>query len=406
MKKLSVFDRVTLCALLSAVLYCSANAAEFIPVGTLSLGGGTSSFEGDESSKGLDLSATYVPALKFSDKTSLLPGIYLTYYGAKSVQELIGGGTLYQDELSANLNLRLIKKIRPDFKLKYKVGYKLDYLRETKDEDWGDGLFDYNKWTAGAEAEWKNIKKIDTMQLAFDYYTVSFPNYSTLAESAFGKEVSTDAAVSPGKSVLDFSAAEIFHRSDILLEQNLLLSYTVAFNLKNFPEQKIIKSDGSFGADKRSDLKLDLSALYSRYLPDQKFSWGIKSSFASNSSSQNHYDAERYQYISSYYDYSEFKIGPVISKKINSVDLDANLLLGSKTYSGRLTQDAQGNYLSSKVGNTLTLISLAGHYPVSKEIKAHLLYNWYKQSSNMKYEQVYRYNFTTSNIMLNFSCDF
>ena len=45
-------------------------------------------------------------------------------------------------------------------------------------------------------------------------------------------------------------------------------------------------------------------------------------SFASNSSSQNHYDAERYQYISSYYDYSEFRIGPVISKKINSVELD------------------------------------------------------------------------------------
>ena len=103
---ISFFNRATRCLLLAAFLgfsLFSLSAAEFIPVGTLALGGGASSFEGDESSKGLDLNATFVPALKFSDKTSLLPGLYVTYFGAKSVQELIGGGTLYQDELSATL---------------------------------------------------------------------------------------------------------------------------------------------------------------------------------------------------------------------------------------------------------------------------------------------------------------
>jgi len=382
------------------------NSAQIIPVGNVSLGGSSSYFESENQTNGLDFNFVFVPAIKLSEKTSILPGIYLNYSGAKSVQELLGGGTLYQDELGANINFRYIRKLSEYSKLKFKTGYKIDYLRETKDESLGDGLFDYNKLTFGVENELKNFLGFDKFQVSVDYFGVKFPNYVTLAESSYGKEVSTEASPSPGGNILDFGAVSIFNRGLKYLTLDSVLNYTFIYTYKDFSEQRIVKADGSFSNDTRTDNKIDLSVLYSKYQDNLKFSWGIKTNLSFNLSSQDHYDAERYEYTENYYDYTEYMIGPVFSKKFSSLKTDLSITIGSKLYKDRKVQDENGSYKTEKIKNVYTAISLKGVYPLMEKLKVFLEYNLLNQSSNMKYEQTYKYNFTTFNFVLGLNYEF
>ncbi|RLD18732.1 MAG: hypothetical protein DRI36_00705 [Caldiserica bacterium] len=390
------------------LVICLVNltAAEIIPVGNISFGGNASYFEGESQTKGIDFNLIYVPAIKLSERISILPGIYLNYSGAKSVQELIGGGTLYQDEAGINLNLRYIRKMRENLKLKMKTGYKWDYLRETKDEDWGEGLFDYEKFTIGVENEIKDFSVFNKFQVAIDYFTVKFPNYVTLAESTYGKEVSTEAAPSPGGNILDFNAIALYNRGLIYFTSNSIFNYELIYTFKDFPEQRIVKKNGEFSDDTRSDNKVDISLLYSKYIKDIEFSWGIKSNLSFNRSSQNHYDAERYEYTPNYYDYNEYTIGPVLSKNFLSLKTELTILFGAKSYKERKVQDKNGNYKDEKVKNNYTAISFTLSYPVMEKIKAKLNFNWFNQSSNMEYEQIYKYNFTTYNLLIGLDYEF
>jgi len=248
-------------------LFAVLNAAEIISVGEVSLTGGSSMYEGSSSQSGGNFNLAFVPAVKFNEKVSLLPGYYATYRGSKSVYELIGGGTLYQDMMSHNITLRLINKISPHTKFKVRAGYLLNYFRETKDEDWGEGLFDYSKLTGGIEIE-KKTAFFEKFILSLDILKVTFPEYASLASEQYGKEVY------PGENILDFSGIMLYARILKRLGEKSILSMNATFTMKDFPEQNIILKDASFSLDKRKDRTTYINTVFSKSL-SSIFSLGI-----------------------------------------------------------------------------------------------------------------------------------
>lgn len=381
---------IKLCWLKSAILLVTVlNAAELITVGEFSLMGGSSLYNGESSSNGGNFNLTFVPAVKFNDKVALLPGYYGNYRGSKSVYELIGGGTLYQDSMSHNLTLRLINKISSEHKFKLKAGYLWNYFRETEDEGWGGGLFDYEKFTAGVENELKNAVGLDKFIASFDILKVKFPEYATLASNRYGLEVF------PGDNILDFNGLSLYFRGLKKLGEKSILDVNLNFLLKDFPHQNIINSDGSYSLRKRSDRNSVADVVYSRLF--ENFSAGFSLGAVINRSNQDHYDAAEYEYVDNFYNYNSYSAGPVFSFG-NRLKFNIAYRYGVKNYGGRPAQLSDGSYTDNKVENKTQFISFGTSYKMENNLKIKISGNYFKQVSNQKYEAVYQYEYNTQNV--------
>ena len=379
----------------------SLNAAELVSVGEVFVAGGSSLYNGDSSSNGGNFSCAYVPAVKFSDKVALLPGYYGNYRGSKSVYEIIGGGTLYQDSMSHNVTLRLINKISNTQKFKIKVGYLWNFFRETKDENWGDGLFDYEKFTAGVETEYKNIGGFEKLILSLDILKVKFPQYQTLATEKYGKEVY------PGGNILDFSGVSLYFRGLRRIGAKAVADLSYSFMTQDFPDQNIINSDGSYSLNKRRDRKSLFNLVFSRAY-GKETSAGISFSGAVVRSNQDHYSTDQpmeFKFTKKYYDYDSLSVGPVFSFG-SRLKMSLAYKYGIKNYKGRLAQDSSGNYTSDKVKNKSNFVSLGISYGLSKSLKLKSSANYYKQSSNQDYEAVYEYSYNTWNFEAGIAYEF
>src|SRR5579871_471916 len=117
--------------------------------------------------------------MKFNDQWSLVPFYIGSYNGTKQVTDLIGGGTLFQESQDHTGSLKLIRSFDNGLKLKAIGSYGAQFLRETTDESWGNGLYDNRRTSGGAEAEWSWAKD-QSVRLAYDYYAIRFPNYTSL----------------------------------------------------------------------------------------------------------------------------------------------------------------------------------------------------------------------------------
>lgn len=370
------------------VLLIPLYAAEIVPVGEINLTGGASFYEGESSASGGNLNIAAVPAVKFSESVVLLPGYYGNYRGSKSVYELIGGGTLYQDSMSHNFTLRLINKLSPDHKFKLKTGYVLNYFRETTDEDWGEGLFDFEKFTLGVENEVKNCMGMDKFIISFDIMKVKFPEYESLASSRYGAEVF------PGGNILDFNGVNIYSRGLKKLSAKSIVDVNLNFMLKDFPDQNVIDSQGAYTLVKRNDRNSLLDMVYSRLFGS--FSAGLSISAEVNRSNQDHYDADTPKFVGNYYDYNAYSFGPVVSFG-NKLQVSCAYKYGIKNYEGRLAQLKTSVYTSSKIQNKTHFVSLGSSYKLTKHLKAKVSANYFTQDSNQDYEAVYQYSYDTYN---------
>src|SRR5688572_21638973 len=54
-------------------------------------------FEGENSALGGNAALNFVPAIRFTNRFSLIPSIETNYRGTRSAEELAGGSTLFQD---------------------------------------------------------------------------------------------------------------------------------------------------------------------------------------------------------------------------------------------------------------------------------------------------------------------
>ncbi|MBU0952536.1 MAG: hypothetical protein KKH91_06940 [Elusimicrobia bacterium] len=363
---------------------------------------GQYAFEKESGSYNGNLNIDFVPAIKFSDKFSLLPAFYLGYNGVKDVTELVGGGTLVQQSADYNIALKPIINLSKNVKLRAKVGYMNQLFQETTDETWGKGLFDYNKVTAGADISHKNITA------GYSCYTIVFPNYNTLAETEtkekYGSELSSSSV---GKKILDFSASEISAYGKIYPLDSFVIDWSFGYNLKSFADQKVITEIVNvYKPENRADNSIAVSVFPSiALIPAGPVTLlgGLNVSMINYNSTQNHYNVKATSqdnpYTPKYYDYSETQIAPVVSCSFNTIPLkvDLSYQMGSRKYTERLAQDSAGTNLADKTKTDTNYLSLGLTYPLFEKMSLKMLVSQFNSVSNMKYEQVYRYNYTTSN---------
>lgn len=374
---------------------------EFIPLVNLSVFGGQYFFGSEPGSFGGNLNLDVTPAVKFGESSALLPSYYGGYRGVKDVTDLVGGGTLTQQSQDHTLSFKYIQKLGKDYKAKVKLGYRTELFRETLDETWTKGLFDYNKTSFGVEGERLNLGTVKNVLLGIGYFGFNFPNYQSLAEEKYGQELSGKI----GKDVLNFTAVEVYVNSEMKFSESL--DARVMYNLtsKSFGDQKIINDGPAYSTSLRQDLTqvVDGLASYSvTGMEAMKMSVGLTLQGVFNSSNQNHYDATRTKFVPGYYDYLDLKIGPVLSVGLTSMPLTATVLysFANRAYSSRFVQDVAGTYGTDKTAVQTNVLRLGVEYGITKSLKVSLLVNYLNSGSNMKYEQVYKYNYSSVNYFL------
>src|SRR3989338_131160 len=162
----------------------AGRAAEGSPPSGLQMLGGQYFFAGEKGSLSGNVSGMVAPALKFNEQWALLPSLNSSYQGTKQVVDLVGAGTLFQEQRAHRASLKSVyTSPGGNWRLKPSASYKYELLKETKDEDWGNGLFDYKKWDLGFEGEYV-YREPFSLRAGFDYYQVAFLNYKTLESQA------------------------------------------------------------------------------------------------------------------------------------------------------------------------------------------------------------------------------
>lgn len=399
--------KITITFGLLILQFSISNAVELMPVGDFRFLGGQYFYNSNPSSLSGNLSLTVSPAVKFSDRFSLIPTYMGTYRGTKEVSDLAGGGTLFQDQQSHLVSVKGVYAAKPGLKLKLNAGYRNELLRETKDETWGKGLFDYRKFNTGLEAEYYLLKKY-TLRAGIDSYTLRFPNYESLESSVTASGLGRELA---GKNTLD---------SDNLMTT---LGFEGAFGriksglrlvsiAKNYPDQTVVTESGDFSASKRKDsfLAADINAGYPYKLKEGLLIMPVVSlQFVTNDSNQGHYDARKTKYIPDYYDYGTTGFGlgaDFLLGREKPVALSLSFISARQAYKDRLSQDIDGNYLAEKIYSDESVITLTFAQQIAGGFKLRFITSFVDSKSNMKYEKTYTYNYTTSNYLMGFSYEF
>lgn len=372
------------------------------PVANVEFFAAKTRFDGDDSSLTGNGNWTVAAAVQLSDKLSLLPSYSGFLRRTVQIQDLVGGGVLTQSEQAHIVNFKAIKRLQnPAWKLKGKVGYKKDLLRESSDEGWGDGLFDYDKYVVGFEVE-KEGQRIRSLQTGLDYFMLHYPNFQSLSSSQFGSEIQA------GTDVLDLSAIDWLTTMDIQLRQKSFLSVSALVSPRFYKDAKIINDTGAFDSDKREDLYLwngyNFRQTFRPLRPDtlnMENSAGTSFSWALNDSNQNNFDAANTQFNKNYYSYFEWEVSPSWGARFyRKWRSNIGYAFAQRSYSDRPVQSITGAYTSSKVTTETQTYSgqLAYQFHKNFSVNGNIAYQIAK--SNQKYEQTYKYNYEATNFMV------
>lgn len=366
--------------------------------------GGQYFFAGQEGSLAGNASLLYSPAFKLSPTLSLVTLYHGSYRGTKEVTDLVGGGTLFQETMSQRVSARLVWDSGGAWLMKPFMGARYELLKETRDERWFDGLFDYAKAEAGMEFE-RSLENEKTLRLTYSFFPLWFVNYQSLeSQSDLGRELA-------GSKTLDTYNNYLSLAWELPWFQASVVTWNALSMARFYPQQRVVEPSGSYASTKRRDLtgSTGLSARRPIALGEGRgfvLSAGLDA--ALSASNQNHLDANQSRFIPRYYNYWEAGSNIAVqwvaaAGPQRARTLGIALWLNRRQYLDRLIQDSGGNYGSELTTLNGLGVSLTGSYPVGERgLALKGAVQAARQTSNMKYEANYRYNFSTLNYLLGF----
>lgn len=380
----------------------------FIPSIDLSIYGGKYYIDGDSSSMDLktELFGSYV--INLDEENQIYP-VYSGYYnGTQDIQELAGGDVLTRQRMGHTFSLKY-KRSKDFNSVKPRVSYSINRIKETKDESWGKGLFDYDVISVGFELEQERPEA--TYKEYFDFYKVDYPNYASLiskSNTVIDTTTYSELSENAGTDILNSRNYRLGF-SHITFPKDIVFTKDFSFTYKDYYDQSIITKpvmgNPIFKSDKRKDMEFKISSLLEN--TSKKIYLSLGTDLLWLKSNQNSYDASRTKYIEDYYGYISFSIYPTVKFNFkNGGNFSYSFSYTRLNYTGRYSQDVNGDYLASKINQNYYLSSLAISYPILKNIYARGIYSYQVVNSNMRYEAGYRYNYDSQSFLLGLEMSF
>ncbi|MBI5623887.1 MAG: hypothetical protein HY924_08925 [Elusimicrobia bacterium] len=401
----------------------AAAAATYTPVYKAALLGGQYFLKGTNAHVSANGSLNVAPVIEFDDRWSLVPHYWFNYQGTKGVGDGVGAGTLFQQQMDHRLSLSPMYRIaETDWKLKMPISYRRNFTKETADETWGEGLFDYDKLSFGLEAE--NLYNDPfSYRVGFDAYKVGFPNYESLesqnqvdpAGNPLNRELTSKDVLDTWNFQLTLAGSRPYPYEDPVVS----LYATVSSLYQPYSDQRIVNRLGQNNENKpfgRQDFLQNLSAGvgYPRTIQigsrDVRTSTMFTFNAGYNGSNQNSFDAARTMFIYDAYSYYTLGGGPnyVIAwgDKKRPKSFNFGFQYSHQVYTGRLAQTAEGAYTGSNQWQDRYTASLGTSFPFARNFNLVTKANFLWATSNQAYEKTYLYSYRTANYMMGFTFDY
>lgn len=395
--------------LLAATLALAApvRAAELVPLLRLEVLGGQFFYEKQHTSFSGNGNLLFTPAVKFSERDSLVPTLSSQYRRTREVRELIGGGFLTEESLDTLLAVKWVHQLTEAWSLKPGVNFKNELITESEEEKLGKGLFDYNKFGGGVELERRGERW--NLRPALNAYRVRYYRYHALAA---GQE-ELGAEINSGDRVLDFDAYDASLSVDFLASERTLLNASALASLRPFTEQNLVTESGEYAPRKRLDAYLVGLLGAQQKLPDWSVAGrkiesvaGLSLAYTQSISNQNNYDASRTRFNPYYYDYGELAAGPSLGLRVaQKLGMTLGYEFARRRYLDRPAQTEDGNY--SATGEKIHLhthtVSWQLSYPIAWGLGLKASGSYRRSSSNMSYEKTYKYNYQSAHYFVGLS---
>jgi hypothetical protein len=379
-------------------------AVEVKPVVNAQLLGGQYFYNGSDNAFGAVASLSAAPYMQFNDRWSLVPLYSGSYKGTKQVTDLVGGGTLFQESQDHTGSLKAIRSFANGLKLKAVGAYGAEFLRETVDEKWGKGLYDNRRLSGGAESEWSWDKE-RYVRLAYDYYTIRFPNYASLesqgSSMGLGRELNAP-------DVLDNKNHALTLGGQAGLPGNGFAEAAFSQTWRRFGSQHLVDLSGDLISELRGD-QIQTASLQGTWpvLLDSnlKLFTSVGYSRSRVYSNQNHYDAQKVVFNPNYYAYIQQSISNQWTLAVGEDPwtIGLNWTVSRQKYADRLTQDALGNYETGRTRVDGASIGLQFAYPIAAGFRLNALTQLGWSDSNNHNNQVYQYHYNTQTYLMGFS---
>lgn len=391
----------------ASVLLAGRAAAE-PPIVRAQLLGGQYLYGGDRGALSGNAAISIVPAAQLTETVRLVPVISSSYQGTKQVVDLVGAGTLLQEQMEHRIAVRaLIDRPGSRWRLKPNAGYTHELLKETRDETWGGGLFDTRRLSGGLEAEYL-YREPYSIRLAFDYVYAAFPNYNSL-ESQVGFGLARELA---GRRVLDHHAQSVLVAASVPVGR-LVVEGQLREQRSSFLDQHLVDSTGALGKETREDYLTSLGLalrMPAELNTDLRLLGTLELGAAFNGSDQSSFDAARARYLPRFYGYREARVGSggqlLFGDPREPIVLSGAVSWTRRVYPNRPPQDATGLYQGGSLRQDHWLLSTTFSYPLAPRFSLVASLQHGTASSNQGFELGYSYKYAVTNYLFGVSYEY
>lgn len=388
-------------------------AKKIIPIGNITVLGSYSKVCGGNNLSGLYASANFAPVVKLSPQDYFIPLYNGLYKKQRQVINEEEGGRLYTTMMNHNFSF-MHKHIFSDLLTQRLSTYvSLNYNKETSDESFGDGLYDYRDYGGSFDYQYNLIEtETDTGTLLFGgkYYFRKYPNFKSL--------ISLASPTAPEEDEKDQKVWGATTRYTHKFADRLILSLSYDFLFKDFADKHTIDSDGILEDKKRQD-KVHYFRLNGDYRLSKNLILGLDGEIELNNSDQNYYDSMGTAplpltddvFVPHYFNYNRYEIKPSLTflyplTEKKNILLKVAYAYTTRDYTNRNVKDSAGTYKSEIQEDKIHAGFLNINFPLTQKFSLLFSADYSHTISNMEYERYYHYDYDLYHILSGFSYKF
>ena len=344
-------------------------------------------------------SLDFSPTLKFNENNYLIPLLSSSIKRKVQVipEEEGGEFTVMDQDHNAYLAFKHIFDKKTSMRIAGFGSWSLN--KETRDEKWGTGLYDYRDVGGNLNIQFKTGLPPRSSPGVFssttEYYLRVYPNFQSLISM-----IRTDA---PEKDQKNYYGIRQLVDYQWRASPKFLYNLGYAFLYKHYTDNLVVNSNGLLTSKKRLDYLHNFNAGMF-YSPLEKWQFNLAVSGFWNLSNQNRYDNRGVPfaagvYTPRYFNYGLMQLRPSIIFLYPMGERDKNFVLEGgyefllRAYSDRKAQTKSGVYTDDTETDYEHSIVLKAIYPISRQFSVVTLGEYMMCTSNMDFERFYLYNY-------------
>lgn len=348
---------------------------------------------------GADAEAVLAPTFKFGDQLHLV-GLYSgSYARKKQVYVEDRGNWVSTESTTHNFTPSLRYGYRDDLSFNFSLFKSLNLSKETLDEQWYNGLYDYQDVGLGIDTTYA-FDAAGTLgrrvNLRLQYYNREYPQYISLFTLASLGNIE--------EKEKDYQGLLLLGRITEKKTGILSYSYELSILSKSYTDKKIETDTWERESTYQKDRVLTHTATVSTVRPDGTV-LGLNASYTTNTSNQNLAQGSfaTGTFNENYYSFTSIQVAPTLRfvyrhPDFRPVNVSVRYSLSRTEYDNRLAKDPAGALTSDLQIDTSHALSAVGIYPLKEHLNAGAGIEFLKSTSNNDYESFYRYDYEILNI--------